>query len=63
MTKGAGSRTAGLTMAWKQLIMADQRCRRLKAPHLVAQVRARVRFSDGVRFERADTTDEVQTAA
>jgi transposase-like protein len=63
VTKGAGSRTAGLTMAFKLLQMAERRWRRLNAPHLVAQVRAGVRFSDGVRLERDDTTDTVQTAA
>ena len=63
VTKGADSRTAGLTMAFKLLTMAQQRWRRLNAPHLVAQVRAGVRFCDGLRVER-DTADEaVQTAA
>ncbi len=63
VTKGAGSRTAGLTMAFKLLLMAQARWRRLNAPHLVAQVRAGVRFQDGVRIEREDTADEVKTAA
>ena len=63
VTKGAGSRTAGLTMAFKLLTMAERRWRRLNAPHLVAQVRAGVRFRDGVRIERAETTTETQTAA
>jgi len=63
VTKGAGSRTAGLTMAFKLLTMAEKRWRRLNAPHLVAHVRAGVRFSDGVRLERDDTPDGVQTAA
>ena len=63
VTKGAGSRTAGLTMAFKLLTMAEQRWRRLNAPHLVAQVRAGVRFTDGVRAERDDTSDAIQTAA
>ncbi len=63
VTKGAGSRTAGLTMAFKLLTMAEQRWRRLNAPYLVAQVRAGVRFRDGVRIERAETTTEIQTAA
>ena len=63
VTKGAGSRTAGLTMAFKLLTMAEQRWRRLNAPHLVAQVRAGVRFRDGLRVER-DTADQaVQSAA
>ncbi len=63
VTKGAGSRTAGLTMAFKLLTMAERRWRRLNAPHLVAQVRAGVRFRDGLRIERADITTEIQTAA
>ncbi len=63
VTKGAGSRTAGLTMAFKLLTMAQQRWRRLNAPHLVAQVRADVRFRDGLRVERDTATEAVQTAA
>jgi putative transposase len=63
VTKGAGSRTAGLTMAFKLLTMAEQRWRRLNAPHLVAQVRAGVRFRDGLRLERDTATEAVQTAA
>ena len=63
VTTGAGSRTAGLTMAFKLLTMAEQRWRRLNAPHLVAQVRAGVRFRDGVRSERQTTTEAIQTAA
>lgn len=63
VTKGAGSRTAGLTMAFKLLTMAQQRWRRLNAPHLVAQVRAGVRFRDGLRVERDSATEAVQTAA
>jgi len=63
LTKGAGSRTAGLTMAWKLLAMAEQRWRRLNAPHLVAHVRAGVRFHDGVRIERENPDDHAQVAA
>src|SRR6266496_1307410 len=63
VTKGAGSRTAGLTMAFKLLTMAQQRWRRLNAPHLVAQVRAGVRFRDGLSLERATAAEAVQTAA
>jgi putative transposase len=63
VTKGAGSRTAGLTMAWKLLTMAEQRWRRLNAPHLVAHVRAGVRFHDGVRIERENPDDHAQVAA
>jgi transposase-like protein len=46
-TKGAGSRTAGLAMAFKLLLSAEQRWRRINAPHLVALVRAGVKFPDG----------------
>jgi len=63
VTKGAGSRTAGLTMAFKLLTMAEQRWRRLNAPHLVAQVRAGVPFRDGLRVERDTAGEAVQTAA
>ena len=46
-TKGAGSRKAGLAMAWKLLMAAQQRWRRVNAPHLVALVKAAVEFPDG----------------
>jgi putative transposase len=63
VTNGAGSRPAGLTMAFKLLTMAQQRWRRLHAPHLVAQLRAGVRFRDGLRVERDTAVEAVQTAA
>lgn len=62
VTKGAGSRTAGLTMAFKLLLMAQARWRRLTAPHLVVQVRAGIQFKDGVRVEREDTNDATEQA-
>ena len=46
-TKGAGSRNAGLAMTFKLLLSAEQRWRRVNAPHLVALVRAGVKFPDG----------------
>jgi transposase-like protein len=46
-TKGAGSRKAGLAMAFKLLLAAEKRWRRINAPHLVALVQAGVKFSDG----------------
>ena len=46
-TKGAGSRQAGLAMAWKLLMAAQQRWRRVNAPHLVALVKAAIAFPDG----------------
>jgi transposase-like protein len=48
-TKGAGSRKAGLAMAFKLLLAAEKRWRRINAPHLVALVQAGVRFPDGQR--------------
>jgi putative transposase len=52
-TRGAGSRTKGLLMAFKLLDMAQQRWRRLDGAHLLPLVRAGVKFADGVRFDRA----------
>jgi transposase-like protein len=47
VTKGAGSRKAGLAMAFKLLLAAEQRWRRVNAPHLVALVKAGVKFPNG----------------
>jgi transposase-like protein len=46
-TKGAGSRKAGLAMAFKLLLGAERRWRKINAPHLVALVQAGVSFPDG----------------
>jgi len=46
-TKGAGSRKAGLAMVFKLLLAAEQRWRKVNAPHLVALVKAGVEFPDG----------------
>lgn len=46
-TKGAGSRQAGLAMAFKLLTTAQGRWRRLNAPHLMEFVALGVRFEDG----------------
>ena len=46
-TKGAGSRDAGLAMAFKLLTQAERRWRRVNSPHLVALVVASVKFPDG----------------
>jgi putative transposase len=46
-TKGAGSRKAGLAMAWKLLLAAQDRWRRVNAPHLVALVKVGVEFPNG----------------
>jgi len=47
VTKGAGSRTKALLMAFKLLDMAQQRWRRINAPHLAALVADGARFIDG----------------
>jgi putative transposase len=49
VTKGAGSRTKGLLMAFKLLDMAQQRWRRLDGAALLPLVRAGVKFVDGVQ--------------
>jgi transposase-like protein len=46
-TKGTGSRKAGLAMACRLLMAAQQRWRRVNAPHFVALVKAGVAFPDG----------------
>jgi transposase-like protein len=51
VTKGAGSRTAGLVMAFKLLQVAEGHWRCLDAAELVPLVRAGVRFEDGVQSE------------
>ena len=48
VTKGAGSRTKGLLMAYKLVAMAQRRWRRLNGAHLLPLVRAGVVFHDGV---------------
>lgn len=57
ITKGAGSRQRGLTMAFKLLEMAQLRWRRLNGASLLPLVRAGVQFKDGVQVERDDYTE------
>ncbi len=38
VTKGAGTRTRGLTMAFQLLAMAEKRWRKIRSPHLVQQL-------------------------
>lgn len=63
VTKGAGSRTKGLTMAFKLLLMAQERWRKLNGAELLPLVRAGVRFEDGLRIEREDTKKRGKKAA
>ena len=52
VTKGPGSRTAGLAMVFKLLLTAEKTWRKLNGHELVSLVRAGVKFVDGVRVER-----------
>ena len=54
ITKGPGSRAAGIAMAFKLIESAQRRWRAVNAPHKVALVRAGARFKNGVLIERAD---------
>jgi hypothetical protein len=47
ITKGPGSRAAGLAMAFKLIEAAQDRWRAVNAPHLVALVRAGATFTNG----------------
>jgi putative transposase len=59
VTKGPGSKAAGLAMAFKLLEAAQDRWRAVNGPHLVALVRAGARFDKGVMIERPDEAQEV----
>ncbi len=51
VTKGAGSRAKGLTMAFKLLAMAEKRWRRIRSPHLVMPMLEGTKFLDGKPIE------------
>lgn len=52
VTKGPGSRAAGIAMAYKLIDAAQARWRAVNAPHLVALVRAGAVFHKGKLLER-----------
>jgi len=54
VTKGAGSRAAGLAMVFKLIESAPARWRAVNAPHLVALVRAGAHFERGQLLERPE---------
>jgi len=54
VTKGPGSRAAGVAMAFKLIESAQVRWRAVNAPHLVALVRAGAVLQKGVLVERLD---------
>jgi putative transposase len=63
VTKGPGSRAAGVAMASKLIESAQHRWRAVNAPHLVALVRAGARFENGKLVERPDESGSDQQAA
>jgi len=63
VTKGPGSRAAGLAMAFKLIEAAQARWRAVNAPHLVALVRAGAVFHKGKLVERPDEAGDEAHAA
>ncbi len=63
VTKGPGSRGAGIAMAFKLIESAQTRWRAVNAPHLVALVRAGTRFEKGKLVERPDKSGGEQQVA
>jgi hypothetical protein len=57
VTKGPGSRAAGVAMAFKLIESAQTRWRAVNAPHLVALVRAGAVFKNGKLIERPDGSE------
>jgi len=63
VTKGPGSRAAGVAMAFKLIESAQARWRAVNAPHLVALVRAGATFEKGKLVERPDESGGDQQVA
>ena len=59
VTKGPGSRAAGVAMAFKLIESAQTRWRAVNAPHLVALARAGAVFKNGKLIERPPTNQRV----
>jgi transposase-like protein len=62
VTRGPGSRAAGLAMAFKLIEAAQDRWRAVNAPHLVALVRAGAVFKAGKLVERPDEHPQPEAA-
>ena len=62
VTKGPGSRAAGLAMAFKLIKAAEQRWRSVNAPNLVALVRGGAKFDKGVMIQRPSQQDQEAVA-
>jgi transposase-like protein len=63
VTKGAGSRTKALMMAFKLLAMAEERWRKVNGSELLPLVRAGVRFVDGVQDKPKSVAGETKENA
>jgi len=63
ITKGPGSKAAGIAMAFKLIEAAQARWRAVNGPHLVALVRAGAKFTNGKLIERTNTAADVQAEA
>jgi putative transposase len=61
VTKGAGSKTAALAMAYKLLATAQERWRRFNGHHLVADVLDGVKFKDGIKVTDDNNHDDGMT--
>ena len=61
VTKGAGSKTAALAMAYKLLDAAQERWRRFNGHELVADVLDGVKFKDGIKVTDDDNHDDGMT--
>jgi putative transposase len=62
ITRGPGSRAAGLAMAFKLIEAAQDRWRAVNGPHLVALVRAGALFVNGKLVERPDDHHQPEAA-
>jgi transposase-like protein len=62
VTRGPGSRAAGLAMAFKLIEAAQDRWRAVNGPHLVALVRAGATFESGKLVERPDDHPQPEAA-
>jgi putative transposase len=59
-TRGAGSREAGLAMAFKLLLQAEEKWRRLNASHLLPLVQTGMKFPDGETKMLADLPAQIE---
>ncbi|MCX5971789.1 MAG: transposase [Coprothermobacterota bacterium] len=60
-TKGSGSRKAGLAMAYKLMLMAQENWRKITAPHLLPLLRKGVTFKDGKQVQETPEADKTTT--